>query len=238
MDEYKEKRSINPFITNTWISYIIGYLFIFIIFMLTIWIALYDHSQFGIGVGIICVIVWAIIFYKHAKQKLENHRVKFALLSQDAMMPEKNDEDAGYDIYATFDDNWMIIKSHKTVMVPTGIKSAFNKRYVAVLKERGSTGTRGIGQRSGIIDSGYRGEWFVPITNHNNYDIAIVKEDWMDEFMVQFDVDSMEIYPYEKAIAQALFLPVPELIIEQISQDEYSTIDSKRGDGALGSSGK
>lgn len=77
-------------------------------------------------------------------------KLQFCLLSGDAMLPEKNDEDAGYDIYACFSEPWMIIQPHQTVMIPTGIASVFDKKYVAILKERGSTGTKGMGQRSGV----------------------------------------------------------------------------------------
>ena len=171
-------------------------------------------------------------------------KLQFCLLKGDAMLPEKNDEDAGYDIYACFSDPWMVLLPHQTVMIPTGIASVFDKKYVAVLKERGSTGTKGMGQRSGIIDSGYRGEWLVPITNHNYYPIAIVKEDEMENFKAAaesnkyYELDDFLIYPYNKAICQALILPVPEMEVEQITKEELEAAESKRGAGKLGSSGK
>ena len=43
----------------------------------------------------------------------------------------------------------MKIEPHETVLVPTGIASAFSSDYVAIIKERGSTGSKGIGQRCG-----------------------------------------------------------------------------------------
>ena len=84
-----------------------------------------------------------------------------------AIVPSKKIGDAGYDIYACFDEDMIVIPPHETVIIPTGIASAFDDDYVMVLKERGSTGTKGMGQRSGVIDASYRGEWLVPITNHN-----------------------------------------------------------------------
>ena len=45
-------------------------------------------------------------------------------------------------------------------------------------------------------------------------------------------------YPYEKAICQALVIPVPEVTVEEITYDELKGIASERGTGALGSSGK
>jgi DUTP diphosphatase len=46
------------------------------------------------------------------------------------------------------------------------------------------------------------------------------------------------LYPYEKAICQALVLPVPEVEIEEYTYEELKAIPSERGTGRLGSSGK
>ena len=171
-------------------------------------------------------------------------KLKFCMLNIDAMMPEKRTEDAGYDIYACFEEKWYTLPAHETVMIPTGIASVFDPKYVAVLKERGSTGTMGLGQRCGVIDSGYRGEWMVPITNHNIFDIYIVKEMYMDEFKEAMEdewewiQDNDIIYPYEKAICQMILLPVPEMEVEEITKEELDAATSERQDGKLGSSGK
>ena len=46
------------------------------------------------------------------------------------------------------------------------------------------------------------------------------------------------LYPYEKAICQALVVPVRNTTVEEITYDELKGIASERGTGALGSSGK
>ena len=46
------------------------------------------------------------------------------------------------------------------------------------------------------------------------------------------------VYPYTKAIAQALIVPVPKTKVEEVSYDELKNIASERGMGALGSSNK
>ncbi len=51
-------------------------------------------------------------------------------------------------------------------------------------------------------------------------------------------VENSIIYPYTKAIAQAVVHEVPEMTIEEINYDALLTIPSKRGTGSLGSSGK
>jgi len=102
---------------------------------------------------------------------------------------------------------------------------------VAILKERGSSGSKGIGQRAGVIDSGYRGEWFVAMTNHNEEPLAIVKAGSPKP-------EGALAYPYEKAICQCLMVVVPKLAIEEIPYEKLLDMKSHRGTGALGSSGK
>lgn len=195
------------------------------------------------GIAIALVVIWIIDLIAHAVIEYKENKVKFCMLKSDAMIPTKRLEDAGYDIYACFDEPYMVIDTGETKMIPTGVASAFNKKFVAVLKERGSTGTKGIGQRSGVIDSGYRGEWMVPLTNHNEWPMVIVKEDGIDEFKkytesLVWDYEDYIMYPYEKAIAQMLLLPVPLVKITQINKAELEEINSERGSGKLGSSGK
>ena len=165
-----------------------------------------------------------------------NTTVRFAKVRPTAVIPTKRNEDAGFDIYANFEDNFMIIDPHTTVMIPTGIASVCDTDYCFILKERGSTGSKGIAQRCGVIDSGYRNEWFVPITNTTNKKIAIVKKD--ADYIFMRNTSGYTIYPYEKAIAQVLVIPVPKVNIEELTYDKLKEITSNRGMGALGSSGK
>lgn len=164
--------------------------------------------------------------------------VKFAKTKPNAKIPTKRDEDAGFDIYACFEENYMIIPPHETVMIPTGIASAFGSDYCVILKERGSTGTKGMAQRSGVIDSGYRGEWLVPITNTTTSHIVISKTNSLKEIFGKAAPIGCVIYPYEKAICQALVVPVPYVEVEEYTYEELKTIPSARGEGHLGSSNK
>lgn len=159
--------------------------------------------------------------------------VYFAKLADDVIIPSKREEDAGFDIYPHFSGTILAIEPHQTVMVPTGLKSAFPAGYGMFLYERGSTGTKGIGQRCGVIDSGYRGEWMVPITNHNDRLLFIVKEG------TTIDVTGDPIiYPYEKAICQAVLHELPPAAVKEVSPEAIDAMTSERGTGKLGSSGK
>lgn len=163
-----------------------------------------------------------------------SQQIKFAKVKPEAIIPSKRVEDAGFDIYACFEEDYMVIKPHETKLIPTGIASACDPSLYLQLYERGSTGTKGMGQRCGVIDSGYRGEWFVPITNHNNVPIIISKN---DNLPMDFK-DLAIVYPYTKAICQAVVHFVPLVEVEEISYADLKAIASERGVGALGSSNK
>lgn len=217
-------------------KYIIAALFIIILDLLIINATLFmPYKIVDICIGVLWILLIAYMGYNDYKR----HTISFHLLNSDATLPTKRDEDAGYDIYPAFNEGWMIIQPHETTLVPTGLSSAFSSNYVAILKERGSTGSRGIGQRAGVIDSGYRGEWFVAVTNHNSYPVVILKEDHRDNFTIHHNIEDFDVYQYSKAICQAIFLPVPQLDVKAINTLEFEKyMNTERGVGVLGSSNK
>lgn len=160
-------------------------------------------------------------------------KINFAKMYNDVKIPTKRDEDAGFDIYARFEEDYICIPPHETKLIPTGLISACDKGYYFQLFERGSTGTKGIAQRCGVIDSGYRDEWFIPITNTTNNYLYIIKKG----VSLNTSTDSI-IYPYEKAICQAVILPVPKTEVQELTIEEIKNIKSLRGEGKLGSSNK
>lgn len=161
----------------------------------------------------------------------------WAKVKEDAKVPSKRVEDAGYDLYPCFEEDYMEIAPLHTKLVPLGVASAFDSKYVLFLKERGSSGTKGIAQRSGVIDSGYRGEYMAPVTNVNDKPIRIAKKEivdiWSEEEKAKYIV-----YPYEKAICQGVLLVMPQLDSQEVSYEELQNMKSERGTGKLGSSGK
>lgn len=167
-----------------------------------------------------------------------NLTIYWDLLEQRAKMPTKRDEDAGFDIYTI--ENEAVLKPGETKFFSTGLRSAFPKNYWVEIKERGSTGAVGLSVRSGVIDSGYRGEWKIMLTNVNKYPV---------EF--SYDVDKVTyvygkifknkikkvIYPLSKAIAQAVVIPLPNI---QCKWDKAMVDGTKsdRGQTGWGASGK
>lgn len=171
--------------------------------------------------------------------------IKFAKMYDDVKIPTKRDEDAGLDIYAHFVHDNLSIPPHATASVPTGLKSSIDPKYYLELKERGSTGGKGISLRSGIIDSGYRGEWFVFLTNTTNNWFIISKDNVEDPDVINayaaalfVPPEQITLYPYDKAICQAIVRLNFKTDSKEISLEELEAIPSERGDGKLGSSGK
>lgn len=234
---------------------------------------------------------------------MNNEKILFAKVKESAIIPTKEEENAGYDIYACWEGltkSDKIIKPHQTKLIPTGIACALPIEYYFQVEERGSTGSKGIKKSAGVVDSGYRGEIFIAISNVNNkYLVFGDKESYLTEALEELkkwqsvdvnnltegDIISMEsflkqqygddyevlsqeekmatikqlyidvkhpdnkkqiienisnaiFYPETKAIAQLVLHKVDNLQTEEISYEELKAIPSKRGDGALGSSGK
>lgn len=197
--------------------------------------------------------------------QLKENDLIFAKVKPDAKIPTKREEDAGRDVYACFDEDYMIIPAHSTVLIPTGIASAMTPKYEIRLRDRGSNGSKGIHVNAGTIDSGFRNEWFVAWCNTNDKDVILSKlssEEIISKFTFDYERDcriltpcnnyiditynksknireiNAIIYPYSKAIAQAEVCEVPVMNQYEISYEELKQIPSERGSGSLGSSGK
>lgn len=158
--------------------------------------------------------------------------ILFAKTRENAVIPTKRREDAGFDFYACFDEDALVIAPGETKMISTGIATCCDADYFYMAKERGSTGTKGMAIRCGVIDSGYRNEWFICYTNTTAKPIVIAKESVKDSY----STDEYLVYPYEKAIAQGILLPNTDVVSREIPYSELKEIPSERGLGKIGSS--
>lgn len=165
-----------------------------------------------------------------------SNELYFAKLDPKAVIPSKREEDACYDIYPCFEDVTWTIPPHTTEMIPTGIACAVSKKYCIIVQERGSTGSKGIKKSAGVIDSGYRGEIFIAVTNTNDRDVIIT--DIKEEDMTLIYGEKPIVYPKSKAIAQLQIVEVPKMDVKVVSYEELCSIESERGTGKLGSSKK
>ena len=169
---------------------------------------------------------------------MENVNIKLFRMYEDVKLPSKEVENSGFDIYANFEEDYVIIYPHSSLLIPTGFKTAIPTTHYAQIFERGSTGVKNLKFNAGVIDSGFRGEWKVCLYNGNDVPVVIAKEGYNTSDIQFTYYDTFILYPYEKAIAQFVVLPVPNTIIEEVTEEEFSKYTSERGEGMLGSSGK
>lgn len=171
-------------------------------------------------------------------KQVKEKEILFAKVKEGAIIPSKEKHNAGYDIYPCFEEEYTIIPPHETKLIPTGITSALHEDYYFQIYERGSTGSKGIKYGAGVIDSSYRGEWFLAVTNTNIKPLIITKREAFKKVEDMYG-NNLIIYPYEKALFQAVLHRVyNEHEIKEISFEELQSYESSRGDGCLGSSKK
>ena len=180
-----------------------------------------------------------VIPTQYLKQNI--NKVYWAKVKEDAILPTKRKEDAGYDLYICSDRKEFVLKPGAIVLLPTGIASAFSSKYIGTICERGSTGSKCLSVRMGTVDSGYRNEWIVGINNTSNKTIVITNntKQWEAQNLF-FNYENYSIHPYDKAIAQVIFTMLAPIESDDkfIPWDELKAIPSKRGLGSLGSSKK
>lgn len=171
-------------------------------------------------------------------------KIYFSKVKPNAIIPNKEEENAGYDFYACFDEDFIEIKPHETKLIPTGIAWASSPKYYLQIEERSSTGSKGIKRSAGVIDCGYRGEILIAINNANSVPLVISKlslEQLMSTYPQSYPhtyPQNAIIYPYKKAIAQGIIHEVPHLEVEEIEYSELLKFESNRKLGAFGSSNK
>ena len=159
--------------------------------------------------------------------------ISFAKIREGAVIPSKRDEDSDYDLYACFEEEELIIPAFSTLLIPTGLISAFDKNLGIKFEERGSnTKWCGIVQ-AGVIDSGYRGEWVCAMYNGNPVPVHITKAARETQRL-----EDRVLVPYGKAICQFHVREILKTGIRELSPEEILAQSSARGSGKLGSSGK
>lgn len=142
---------------------------------------------------------------------IKDMKIRFKKLNNNAIAPKFNGVgDAGMDIYS---DSDVLVEPSKVVAVPTGISMELPEGYVALVWDRSGLAIKnGIKTMGGVIDSGFRGEVKVIMTNLSDKELKLEKGSRVAQMIIQ---------RYE----------VPEVeLVEDLSESE-------RGDGGFGSSG-
>lgn len=108
---------------------------------------------------------------------------KVKKLSLNAKLPTKSNRwDAGIDIYT---NESYTLKAGETHLFGTGIAGEIPNGYVALFWDRSGLGNRGIHRLAGVIDSTYRGEWKVVLTNLTKKKFVIAAGDKIVQCLMQ-----------------------------------------------------
>lgn len=180
-------------------------------------------------------------FVKEKTQEVrETKSIDFcwAVSDEKVKIPVKRESDAGYDIYAFFEEDYIIVAPKQSRIVNTGLYSALPENYFLEFKERSSTAKYNMGIRAGVIEGTYRGELLVCISNHNNVPLAIAKDTITEKEIKQQVAPTTIIYPYEKAIVQGILRKIEPAQFITIPLEELKKMTTIRGEGGFGSTGK
>jgi dUTP pyrophosphatase len=143
-------------------------------------------------------------------------KIIFKKIHKNAVIPSRATESsAGLDISACLDEP-VTLNQGEIKMIPTGLKAQTDCTDVAMLiyPRSGLSSKYGVSLANcvGVVDSDYRGEWFIPLINHGK-----------EPFTVTNGMRIAQLVP-----TRVLF---PEIEVSG------SLDDTKRGEGGFGSSG-
>jgi dUTPase len=115
--------------------------------------------------------------------------IKIKLLKEGAKLPKtESNGSAGYDIWGVFESPVDWHEPHSIKMIPTGFATEFDNSLVARVWERGSTGTKNIQVRAGVVDSNFRGEWKIVLNNGNDFPVYYVEgKEGSEQFLAHLD---------------------------------------------------
>jgi len=142
--------------------------------------------------------------------------VQIKLDNELAMPKRANATDAGADLFSSASQS---IYPGETKMIDTGFAVKIPVGYVGLVYNRSSQGKRGvvIPHSVGVIDSDYRGNVKVLLTNNG--------------------VDPYHIIQYDTRIAQLVIQPIVLAQFQNWSDLDGEWVDTLRGEGGFGSTG-
>ncbi|WP_308698860.1 hypothetical protein [uncultured Thomasclavelia sp.] len=223
------------------LSMVIYSIVIALILLFEVCTAITDPNVVSVSIAMIIVylvislIIRTIINYKKTT-------ILFTRTKLGAKIPTREKGNAGFDIYGLIptenNSHCIIVKPHETKLIPTGIASVIPEGYYIQIEERGSTGSEGIKYSAGVIDSSYRGEWFLATTNTNDKPVIFYDKSWENN-IDKHEYRDCILYPLSNAIFQGVIHNTHDYIkTKQISNHTFKKYKTARGEGKLGSSGK
>jgi len=112
------------------------------------------------------------------------NRVKIKKLHPMARVPDYAYEgDAGLDLYAS---EGASIPAGQREKIKTGVSMEIPHGYVGLVWDRGSVPLKkGLKTMGGIVDSGYRGEIFVPVVNISSENVEVMQGEKIAQMLIQ-----------------------------------------------------
>lgn len=162
----------------------------------------------------------------------------WAVRDERVKIPEKRESDAGYDIYAFFEEDYVVINPHSYTIFPTGLYYAIPDDMWMDLRERSSIIKYNLSRRAGVIEGTYRGELMIALSNLNTFPVVIAKNTISEEEIKQQVSQNCKIYPYEKAIVQGILRKIEPAQFRTIPLEKLKKMTTIRGEGGFGSTGK
>lgn len=143
-------------------------------------------------------------------------KITFKKLDERAAIPSRaTSGSAGMDICACLDEP-VILAPGEIKLIPTGLTAAVDEDDVALLiyPRSGLSSRYGISLANcvGVVDSDYRGAWFVPLINHGK-----------EPFTIEHGMRIAQLIPTR--------ILMPDIEVSDVLPD------TERGDGGFGSSG-
>ena len=137
-------------------------------------------------------------------------KVKFKKLDSSAIpFSYTRENDACMDMFALRDET---IYANTTVIIPTGIAVEIPEGYEGLVRGRSGLNSKGLKCSLGTIESEYRGDVGIIITNHSHYPFDVKKGMRLAQFTVK---------------------PVYKIELEEV----HELTDTQRGINGYGSSG-
>jgi dUTP pyrophosphatase len=137
--------------------------------------------------------------------------LKVKKLHKDAKLPSYGHVgDAGLDLFSVME---CVLKGGEARAISTGIQVAIPEGYVGLIWDKSGISLKNIHRLAGVVDSGYRGEIKVVMTNL-----------------------STEAFSVEKGMKIAQMLIQPIVRAKVVDSDELD--DTSRGENGFGSTGK
>lgn len=167
------------------------------------------------------------------------NKIYFSKIKPNAIIPSKRAEDAGYDLYACFEEDYILLKPSEVKLIPTGVAWAASSEYYLQIEERSSTGKANMKKNGGVFDSGYRGDITIELFNARTENL-IISNLSEEELKAKYPelIKPYFFFSAKKAIAQGVVHRLPILEAEEISYDDLLKISSQRGADRFGSTNK